>query len=51
MAQNAGDTFKTNMAFPEGNQLFVGGSHGDSHALLDEINAGVLQFTKKWNWQ
>ena len=23
----------------------------DSHALWDEINAGMLQFTKKWNWK
>ena len=36
-----------NMAFSEGNQLFA----SDSHALQDEINAGMLQFTKKWNWK
>ena len=34
------------MVFFEGNQLFA----GDFHALLDEINAGMLQFSKKWNW-
>ena len=31
------------MAFSEGNHLF----ESDSHALLDEINAGMLQFIKK----
>ena len=34
-----------NMAFTEGNQLFA----SDSHALWDEVNAGMLQFTKKQN--
>ena len=34
-----------NMALSEGNQLFA----SVSHALRDEINAGMLQFTKKWN--
>ena len=32
-----------NMAFSEGNQLFA----GDFHALLDEINVSMLQFTNK----
>ena len=41
-----GITLKKNMAFFEGNQLFA----GDFHALLDEINAVMLQFSKKWNW-
>ena len=35
------------MAFSERNQLFA----GKFHALLDEMNAGILQFTKKWNWK
>ena len=35
------------MAFSEGGQLFA----GDFYAVLDEINAGMLQFTKKWNWK
>ena len=36
-----------NMALSEGNRLFA----GDFHAFLDEINAGMLQFTHKWNWK
>ena len=36
-----------NMAFPEGNKLFV----SDLRANLDETNAGMVQFTKKWNWK
>ena len=35
------------MAFSEGNQPFA----TDSHALRDEIQAGMFQFTKKWNWK
>ena len=35
------------MAFAEENQLFA----GDFHAVVDEINADMLQFTKKWNWK
>ena len=35
------------MAFSQENQLFA----GDFHPLLNEINAGMLQFTKKWNWK
>ena len=47
MAQNTGDHFKKNMAFPEGNKLFP----GDFLANLDEINADMVQFTKRWNWE
>ena len=36
-----------NMAFPEGNKLFV----GDLRANLDETNADMVQFTKRWNWR
>ena len=36
-----------NMAFSEGNQLFT----GDVCANLDEANAGMVQFTKRWNWK
>ena len=36
-----------NMAFSEGNQLFA----SDSHALVDETNASMLQFARKWNWK
>ena len=35
------------MAFPEGNNLFA----GDFHANLDETNADMIQFTKRWNWK
>ena len=44
--KHRGSFFK-NMAFSEGNQLFA----GDFHTFLDEINASMLQFTKKWNWK
>ena len=33
------------MAFSEGNLLFV----GNFRANLDEINADMVQFTKRWN--
>ena len=33
------------MAFPDGNNLFA----GDFRANLDETNAGMVQFTKRWN--
>ena len=36
---------KKNMAFPEGNKLFA----GDFRANLDETNADMVQFTKRWN--
>ena len=44
-----GITLKTkkNVAFPEGNKLFV----GDLHANLDETNADMIQFTKRWSWK
>ena len=35
------------MAFLEGNKLFA----GDLRANLDEINADMVQFTKRWNWK
>ena len=35
-----------NMAFPEGNKLFV----GDLRANLDETNADMIQFIKRWKW-
>ena len=47
MAQNTGDHFKKNMAFPEWNKLFP----GDFRANLDEINADMVQLTKRWNWE
>lgn len=34
-----------NMPFSEGNQLFP----CDFYALLDEIHADMVPFTKKWN--
>ena len=43
-AQNTRDHFCKNLVFSKGNQLFA----GDFHALLQEINVGVLQFTKEW---
>ena len=42
-----GITSKKNMAFPEGNKLFA----GDFRANLDERNADMVQFTKRWNWK
>ena len=42
-----GITSKKNMAFPEGNKLFA----GDFRANLDETNADMVQFTKRWNWK
>ena len=27
------------------------GDHFNFHAVLDEINADMLQFTNKWNWK
>ena len=38
-------TSKKNMAFSEGNKLFA----GDFRANLDEPNADMVQFTKRWN--
>ena len=42
-----GITSKKNMTFPEGNNLFA----GDFRANLDETNADMVQFTKRWNWK
>ena len=42
-----GITSKKNMAFPEGNKLFA----GDFRANMDETNADMVQFTKRWNWK
>ena len=42
-----GITSKKNMAFPEGNKLFV----GDLRANLDETNGDMVQFTKRCNWK
>ena len=35
------------MACPEENQLL----RGDFYAVLDEMDADILQNTKKWNWE
>ena len=40
-----GITSKKNIAFPERNNLFA----GDFRASLDETNADMVQFTKRWN--
>ena len=37
-------TVKKDTAFPEGNKLFVG-----DLVNLDETNADMVQFTKRWN--
>ena len=42
--KTTGDHFKKNMAFCEGNKLLA----GDFRANLDETNAEMVQFTKKW---
>ena len=36
-----------NMACSEGNQLFL----GDFRVNIDETNADMAQFTKRWNWK
>ena len=38
---------KKNMAFSEGNKQFA----GDFCANVDEKNADMVQFTKRWNWE
>ena len=38
---------KHGFPFCEGNQLFA----GDFRANLDEANADMVQFTKRWNWK
>ena len=40
-----GMTSKKDIAFLEGNKLFA----GDFRANLDETNADMVQFTKRWN--
>ena len=35
------------MAFPEENKMFV----VDLRANLDETNAYMVQFIKRWNWK
>ena len=40
-------TSKKNMALPEGNKLFVGGFR----ANLDDTNANMVQFIRRWNWK
>ena len=42
-----GITSKKKMTFSEGNKLFA----GDFRANLDETNADMVQFTKRWNWK
>ena len=42
-----GITSKKIMAFPGGNKQFA----GDFRANLDETNADMVQFTKRWNWK
>ena len=39
--------FLINMASPEGEQLLV----GVFHAIMDKIEADILQIAKKWNWK
>ena len=46
MAENTRDDFNKNIAFPEVNKLFA----GDFCANLEETNADMVQFTKRWNW-
>ena len=36
-----------NMAFPEGKKLCA----GDFRVNLDETNADMIQFTKRWDWK
>ena len=45
--KTVGITSKKNIAFPKGNKLFA----GDFCANLDETNADMVQFTKRWNWK
>ena len=40
-------TSKKNITFSEENKLFA----GDSRAKLDETNADMAQFVKRWNWK
>ena len=40
-------TSKKIIAYSEGNKLLA----GDLRANLDETNADMVQFTKRWNWK
>ena len=40
-------SLQKNIAYPKGNKLFA----GDFYANLDETNADMVQFTKRWNWE
>ena len=40
-------SLQKNIAFPEESKL----SAGDFRANLDETNADMVQFTKRWNWK
>ena len=40
-------TLKKNIVFPAGNELFA----GDFRAKLNQTNADMVQFTKRWNWK
>ena len=43
--KHRGSRQKKHMIFPEENKLFAGGFR----ANLDETNADVVQFSKRWN--
>ena len=43
LQQLQGGSLIFTIQFPE-----IPGTH--LHALLDEMNTGMLHFTKKWNW-
>ena len=45
LPKTPGITVKKKMAFPEENKLFV----RDLRSNLDETNADMVQFTKRWN--
>ena len=47
LPKTSGITLKKIMALPEGYKLFG----GDLRANLDETNADMVQFTKRWNWK
>ena len=38
---------KNNIAFLEGNKLLA----GDFRANMDETNADIVHFTKRWSWK
>ena len=41
------ESLQKNMAFSEENKLFA----SDFRANLDETNADMVQFTKRWKWK